>query len=272
MSRDRAPIAGRPGSRRRRARLAFPALLVLIASGVAWGELGGVRPYTLPPNLLDYFRARYAQVDSVQSTLEATVDGPLGELRVSGRMSPRVVMGGTTPEERARVTGRAFLDQEAALLDIADPAEIRESGSGLRTEGLATVQYFRYINEMPLLGWYVMLLVEPDGVIRRASATLFPVSNDVYSASKRKTLSQEEIVRIIEDDLRSTDPKVVPRVRETRRVAHWRPPHVQWQAHGSKGGKPAFAYTLDAFTGKILSKGCDVQTLRPQTPGATVCD
>lgn len=78
-------------------------------------------------------------------------------------------------------------------------------------------------------------------------------------------------MKIVERDLRKQDPEAAPRVSELRLAATWRPPYVVWGALGSAGGRPAWGYSLDAFSGKILNKNCTAINVA-YTPGKTPCD
>jgi glyoxylase-like metal-dependent hydrolase (beta-lactamase superfamily II) len=60
-------------------------------------------------------------------------------------------------------------------------------------------------------------------------------------------------------------------VTRSRRLANWREPHVVWAASASRGGLPAWGYTVDAFTGKILQKHCAVIPVRANPPGQSGC-
>ena len=116
-------------------------------------------------------------------------------------------------------------------------------------------------------------MVDADGAIRHVHATLTPVSSDLYWAAKRKTMSKDEVMRIVERELTKSDQKLAPTIREPKLFATWRPPYLVWGASGSLAGNPAWGYNIDAFTGKILNKGCtQAESLVPWPPGKTPCD
>src|SRR5258705_5622202 len=215
--------------------------LLVSADGPARAQdsWGSPRPYKLPPSLLGYFKTRYVNVDdSLIASLQETPDGPRGDIFVSGSFRPAVDAEGKTPEERARKIARAFVDQEATLLDIPDPAEIREMPLTWRDDGTALVHYVRYVGEVQLSEWFLRVEVGADGAITRVHATLSPVSSDLYAALKRKTISKEEVKKILERDLAKPG-SLAPVITEPSLGATWRPPFVIWGAGGSIGLKPA---------------------------------
>lgn len=70
-------------------------LTVPLVCGITLAMAGSdpVRPYKLPPNLLEYFQSRYGplQENALVSTVQETPDGPSGRLTVdvNGSSSPR---------------------------------------------------------------------------------------------------------------------------------------------------------------------------------------
>ena len=245
----------------------------LLAAGAALAEQGGVRPYLLPADLEAYFKSRYGQVDRVVSRLEATIDGPLGSLRISGRLLPRVVAPGDTPKDRARGVARGFLEQEAVLLDIPDFDEIRETDLRMADDGTASVHYTRSIGSLELPDSNYRIDVEPSGAIRLVSVSLVPVGSDLYRAVKRPTITEDEVRASVLRDLAKPDESAAPIVSAIRKIATWREPYVLWTASGSRGGRPAWSYAFDAFSGKLLRKTCSqAESLVPLPNGRTLCD
>jgi hypothetical protein len=84
-------------------------------------------------------------------------------------------------------------------------------------------------------------------------------------------MSKDEVTRIVERDLGKQDPKIAPRIFDLRPAATWRPPYVVWGASGSAGRRPAWAYSINAFTGEILSKSCTAIVMS-YTSGKSPCD
>lgn len=193
-----------------------------------------VRPYKLPPNLLEYFKSRYDLPDDmIVSTLRETPDGPLGHINVHGKLTIASPMGATR-EERARSATRAFLQHEAAFLDIADFSEIRELSIKFNDSeryewlrGECDVQYERALGGIALYGTLYRFHVDPKGFITTFQATLVPVSSDLYAAVMRDKIARDEAGAIVEHDLESLDlRKTAVAVGEPTLAAYWRAPHV----------------------------------------------
>lgn len=260
-------------------RIAYALILVAASLGpitVEWAQSGrsgeqGHKPYKLPPNLQEYLRNKYAHVEeSLVSTIQETPDGPLGSLNFRGHIVPKSPIGGLTPEDRARTAAKAFIADESDLLDIADPAELEEVSSRVDENGVTTVHYIRTINGLPLSGTVIRVDVGPDDAITRFYAMLSPAPPALYEAATRTTLAKEEVVRIVERDLKHGK-KTPVRISNLSTAATWRSPYVVWGATASVESKPAWAYTVDAFTGKILAKGCTAVPIRADS-NATPCD
>jgi len=115
--------------------------------------------------------------------------------------------------------------------------------------------------------------VDAGGAVSHVHAALVPVSNDLYWAVKRETIAKEAVRGIVERDLAKPDQKVAPAISEPGLFATWRAPYVYWGVRASRGGKPPWAYHIDAFTGKILGKNCtQEESFRPWPPGFSPCD
>lgn len=101
---------------------------------IAQGAPGGTRPYKHPPNLLEYFKGKYVHVDDwLIARLQETPDGPLGQISVYGKISPKADVGGMVPEDRARAIALAFIAEEAALGAVAGAASCHPGAScGIR--------------------------------------------------------------------------------------------------------------------------------------------
>ena len=52
------------------------------------------------------------------------------------------------PEDRARAIALAFIAEEAALFDIANPAEIRELSFKIDDAGKSSICFLRYIGRL----------------------------------------------------------------------------------------------------------------------------
>src|SRR5262245_49072945 len=95
----------RPARRTQWAFLLSLALLFLMSANVTSAI---VRPYTMPGNLLQYFQGKYAQVDdSIEARIQATPDGPLGQLELTGAIAMSVDVSGLSTEDAARAIANA---------------------------------------------------------------------------------------------------------------------------------------------------------------------
>ena len=234
----------------------------------------GRKPYKLPPNLMQYFKEKYhisgdGLTSNVTSTVQETPNGPLGNLGVSGDIKPpKAAIKGETREERARATAMAFIREEADLFDITNMEEIRETKINTFKAGYSGEQtqiyYGRYIGDLPLSEVYIRIEIGNDEKITAVIATLRPTPPELYEAVKKETLSKEQVIKIIEriwgtpGDASVKVSKV--RVSNVERVATWRPPYVIWTANASvftdsvHASAADCAFTIDAFTGEILSR------------------
>ena len=272
--------------RSKRCALLIAALVMVISIGLTRGgpdQAARGHLYTLPPNLLIYFQEKYVDVDDfLISTIQETPDGPLGHINVRGRLAPGIEIEAETREERARAAAWALIENEAELLDIKDLSEIREMDYKTISNGDAVFQYQRFIGEVTLLWVSIRVDVGPDDRITRFYANLVPVSREVYEAEKRENLDEDEIIRIVTEDLTPpaqeaisnptyAEQKTPVRIVNARKLADWRPPYIIWGVAARKGVKPPWSYTIDAFTGEILKKSCTAHGIIKQT-GGTLCD
>jgi hypothetical protein len=228
------------------------------------------RPYKLPPNLLEYFRVRYGFTGkSIVSTLQETFDGPLGSITVFESLPSLVTSAGGTPEQRVRRVGRAFLENEAPLLDIADLAEIGERELLFHDGGKASITYQRTVGGVLLADMHINMRLGRDGTIEQIHATLVPVSSGLCAAVRRATISKAEVQAIVHRDLAEPGGEAALVIGEPTLDATWRPPYVRWTATGSlKAGKPPWGYWIDAFSGRIMARSCTDRSayLRPPRP------
>jgi hypothetical protein len=250
--------------------LVFLVFLIASSSVVT---AGSIRPYTMPQNLLQYFQAKYTQVDdSLESSVLETSDGPLGQITITGTIVMSVDVSGMTPEEAARAIAMAFLNEEADFLDIPSPAaDLLESSLTVTEDGITVIQYARYMGNLPFVDEYFRVDVNEDPAITRVEARLAPVSAAMMAAVGQTTLSSDDVKTIVHNDLVRSNQPVEPTLSEPFLGATWRPPFVIWGARGSVGEQPAWGYRIDAFTGEILNKACTVTTMRENT-GGTACD
>ena len=238
----------------------------------------GGSAFSLPSDLTTYFTIRHGQVDRLTSTLEETPHGPCGRLTIEGSLRPKDPPEGSTPENRARGIARAFLQQEAALLGIADLAAIKEREVRILPKEQVNVGYFLEVGGLEIWGTYFAFRIDlaSGGAIARFETDLFPVSPDLESKLKSPTISADAAREIVVRDLEADPPASAipsdPVVTVSRRFAIAREPWVVWGATAARGGLPAWSYTVDAFSGKVLSKHCTVIGIRGGSePGLTLC-
>lgn len=241
-----------------------------------------VRPYSLPPNLQQYFESRYGTV-RVVSSLAETPDGPRGHLSVSGNLSPEPPSG-STREERVRATTRAFLEREAALLDIADLAEIKEETLKFDDEarqewlrGSSYVHYRRSIRGTPLPEMVYSFNLDPQNRISNFQATLAPVPASLYDTPRDAKLTADDARGIVERDLATLGLKKEALVVTQSELIVFQGARV-WRVSGTyRPGNDMvrWAYHVDAVTGAIAIRGCDTGRIyirAPQGHDPSPCD
>lgn len=259
----------------------LPAFLlastVAISALGALGSGGPTRPYRLPPNLLEYFKSRYtlAWDGSLTSSVVATPDGPQGRLDVNFKGTRTAPGGGAFPEEQADAAARAFMQREAALLDIPDMAEIRKLEFSRTDDGVFIAHYQRFIGGIRLNEEVFRLHVDPVGTVTRLFATLVPTPLALYQAVDRTPIAKERVQAIVEQELAGQGPYTS---NEPELAATSQPPYVLWQAGGRFGPPPQYfswSLAIDAFTGKVEKRFCSdtrqyIRAPDPRVP--TPCD
>lgn len=231
-----------------------PARLAAVLAAVP----GGGRPYALPADLLEHFRARYEQIDadSLISSLVETPDGPKGNLSLHGRMTPDNIKPWATPDERARATAMAFLAQEAAILDLPDLGELEERQFRWFRPDVVNIDYVRRIGGYEAAGIYYDLQVGADGPVVNFGASLEPVGPALYAAAKGPFLSEAQVIEIVKHDMETETAEQVT-VVVTRRYALPMLGVIIQPASVPFGVSQRCTYGLDAITGEILQKDCN---------------
>jgi hypothetical protein len=240
---------------------------------------GPVRPYTLPPDLTEYFTSRYGTV-ALTSTLRETPDGPRGSIHVHGNLSlePRA---GITREQRVHGTTYAFLEREAALLDLADLSEIKEEElkfddkvhMGLRP-GSTHITYRRSIHGVPLPDIVYSFNLDPQNRITYFWAMLAPVPASLYDASSDAKLTAEDARAIVDRDLATLGLKkealvvTAPELNIVQGARVWRVVGTYKPGHDSV----SWTYHVDAVTGAIVIRGCSTGYVPPQVHEPSACD
>ena len=249
----------------------FSLFLLFLMSSNATTAL--VRPYTVPGNLLQYFQVKYPQVDeSIEVRIQPTADGPLGQLDLTGALEMSVDVTGLSTEDAARAVATAFLTAEADLLDIPNLSDMHETSLVVDTEnGFTVVQYARYVGALQFVDVNIRIVVNDDNAITHVEATLAPASAAMTAAVGQTTITSSDASTIVRNDLVHSNQPIEPTLSQPALIATWRPPYVVWGVSGSVGDKPAWGYSLDAFTGEILNKSCTALMVR-EASGGTPCD
>jgi hypothetical protein len=236
-------------------------ILVLISALPIFGQ--AIPEQKGPPaDIKQYLIAKYnLREEDVVSKVLQTPAGFRGYLNIKGRIVPNSVPDSKNDQERVRAVARAFLEEESALLGITNMGEIREMVVYPGEDGNFNIRYLRYINTWELQGAYVHLKIATDGSITSAQIYLMPTPPELYEAVAEKTLTDAEIRKIVEDDMKrdAESPETSAEMKEqisnfdTKRMrprpfAIPDPPYVIW------GVQTAWAYTIDASTGRILKK------------------
>lgn len=212
-----------------------------------------------PQKFKKYVKDKYKQISHAESDVKQTSHGLSGRVFILGNIVPQKkpeIDLSKKPDKhiRARAIAKAFMEDEAALLGITNFEELRESNIGTDNGfgGEYThINYKRYINNINL-GDVLQLTIGPDEYITGIMASLVAIPTEVYEATKKKTISEEEVKSIIEADLEKEyfkrDYKNNKYVKIFNKLVVTKPPYVLWDAFYF------YYYEIDAFTGEILSK------------------
>lgn len=246
----------------------LPVLLVMVLM-LTFGQIATAQnePFRIKGKeakeyLIDKYKLKKSQV---RSEIQQTTNGPKGKLyfvRDMGRGSTlKVPMTSDIKdrENRAREIAKSFLKEEADLFGITDINEMREmriSTSKGHDGDYTMVRYHRFINDLQFDNAYIWVNIGSDESITVVQAELVPASPELYEAVKKKTLSEAEIQKIVEKDVESIgrDSKDM-RILHVLKFAIASHPYVIWSVNVNfKKGLGRLGYTIDAFTGEILTK------------------
>lgn len=206
-----------------------------------------------------YVKDKYKEIREAASRVRQTPHGPVGEISIRGNIVPQkkpAIDLAAEPDRhaRARAIAKAFMEDEPALLGIIQPEEIREfrinTGKGFGGDH-TVIHYKRYINYIELQDANITITIGPEENIQNIRVSLVPVPPEVYEATNMKTLSDKEIMSFIEADLAEFDERGIDMNninKSFKKVATNKYPYVLWKV------SYIFDYTIDAFTGKILTK------------------
>lgn len=218
----------------------------------------GNNPHKSRQQFEQYVKDKYKQIKHAESDVKQTQHGPSGDVWLNGKIvaQRKAEMNlSALPDRhaRSRAIAKAFMDDEPILLGINNPDEFREEKIYTSKGGdgdYTNIVYKKYINNIQYQGG-VHITVGPDYVISSVNATLTPASPEVYEATKKKTLTEEEIKAIVDKNLTENEMRDFERkkgVMTFRKYAIATPPYVIWET------SKIYTYTIDAFTGNILTK------------------
>ncbi len=179
--------------------------------------------------------------------------GTSRSLHIRGDLTPKKLITAKDGEPvNARSIAQAFLEEEAGpLFGISNLADFREFEVFADLIGWSNwpyIRYRQYVSDLPLSGAIIQIHVGPDEGISSVDAYLEPVSSELLQAVSRKTLSEVEIRKIVEDDFKAMAQSPETEPIEIEKLATSSPPYVIWKAYS------VWEYTIDAFTGEILKK------------------
>jgi len=216
------------------------------------------RSYQLPPDVLEYFRARYESIDPkrFESKLVGTADGPSGRIQLTGRMMPRGNRGGATPGERALATARAFLEEEAFFFDNPDQAELRAGDVDWTSPGVARIGFNRCIGGVEVRGMSIHIGVELDGPVVHFMADLRPVPERAYKEVRRDFLSEARMIEMVNNDLGRGGPNDMVPVSILHLELETKPLSVLRDAGAYPDARTSCFYEVNAVTGELRLKDC----------------
>lgn len=255
-------------------RIKIGTMLAFILTFCACAPLDkSLKSYTLSPNVEQYFQDKYNnQVDEVKCDFQETPHGPKGHLALKGRIDlNNEQFRAAIKNDRFRVyadddntvrpLAKYFIQQESRILGIVDLNEWQDAliiwttdyygdrpKKGVRG---ATITYFRYINGVRCLGQSIRMHITEDDDITLFEAYLEPASTEIYNAASKTTISEEEVARIINHDLKSNE--ITSHIPMAKLIIN-KPPYVIWSLSITKVYDAWLEYDINAFTGEIVSK------------------
>jgi len=247
--------------------------------------------------ILEQLKERYPDVEeAVISRLEGVIDGPADRIVIRGKIAPPRDVAGAPAEERASRAAIAFIEEEAEILGIK-PSELKEvsgaasqratrtfpgrSEAGLKhkesldtpsDKGARKVSFVQTVAGLPLLGTQLSVDVDEEGSIQRVDGMIRPVSAELREAAAHTMKNRQEVAQLVEKDLlMGHSAEKIHINTDARKLATWREPYVIWAVGASRAGKPAWSYTVNAFTGEILARNCTARSFI-QVGSVTPCD
>ncbi|GFE56150.1 hypothetical protein AOG1_00280 [Geobacter sp. AOG1] len=210
---------------------------------------------------LSYVKRKYQNLDLrvTSSDVVSTKDGKSGHFSLSGDIVPHKkpeidLSAEPNRDVRAREIAKAFLEDEQVLFDIKNLNEISEfnvSTDKMPHGEYTHLNYKRQINGVEVEGAYIQIVVGPSENITSIQANLVAIPNEAYEATTKSSLSEREIVSIVETDQTEQDIKQYPKndiVKTFRKIVVANDPYVLWDVHYR------YKYRINAFTGELLQK------------------
>ncbi len=145
------------------------------------------------------------------------------------------------------------------MLGLPDLNELRERKIevDMGHDGEYTdIYYERYIGDVPFESGDIHITIGPDESIRGVTASLLTVPSETYQAVMKKTITEDDVLKIVKRDLKAhgSDPDSM-KVLFIRKIASIDSPLVFWKLDVTAKHKTArWVYIIDAFTGDIYRK------------------
>jgi Zn-dependent metalloprotease len=213
--------------------------------------------------LKKYLKEKYVHISEVRSSKEKSHWGIRKRINIIGSIAPKAEVKGKDKRERSKAVSKAFILGEPSIFGITREDEITEVKVNQGTRGHAYFRYRRNIEGLPLLGMEILMSVGPDEKVTSVSAHIFQAPPELYKAARKKTISKDEAASIIRKDLAQEVVVGVIQILNIEKYAVASPPWVIWEGDVNMAtGEPGrWLYRIDAFTGEIISKRSDLQSI-----------
>lgn len=239
-------------------------LILLLFSQLLWGQAqDGVRQGSVA--FESELRGKY-KIESIRLPEE---NGRLrGPFHLTGDLTPRNLVG-KAAATNAEATALAFLEEIKPLLGVADLSkELQKKSVAKDRHGATHISFHREVGGLTLDGMEVTTHLDSEGKIFAVTGHLIPVMPELTTATTAERLAlsitQATARSAIELDLKAggIDPETVAQM-SLEKVATADAPYVVWKADVIlKSGLGRWLYRVDAFTGTVIAKRSNVQTLQ----------
>jgi Zn-dependent metalloprotease len=208
--------------------------------------------------IADYVRGKF-KVRHIHSQLQKTEHGPSGSIYVIGDLTPTGIGAAamkTEKSDRAREIAKALILADPEIFGSINPNELREGSLETDQNGHIHIRYRRHIGNLPLDGAEVVVHIGPDERISSISAQIKPVSPELYRAVETETLREEDLLSIIEEDLKAGNATYKSiRIKRSQKLAVSASPYILWQVDvNTEDTMGSWVYRIDAFTGMVIEK------------------